>query len=749
MNSRNQDTTYIHLRSKGGRTATCWRLACLATLIFGSLTTAAAVGATTTLHPIADASSQSGDCETASLRFSLWNHIFMKFDLSPIGPPVSSAKLRLYYESPQSLTISVWDASGDNWTECGPMPSRGNTQIASAGVSAAGWCEFDVTGRVNTEAVGDDVLTLCITNSHDNWWNICAREGPNPPQLVIQHSGAPQRPSPATDPRPADGETGVSTNVDLSWTAGLGATSHDVYLGTSPTRLTSKGNQAKTTYDAGTMENAKTYYWRIDEKNAQGTRTGTVWSFTTEAAAPPGPAAEPCPAHAATGINAHADLSWTAGPGAISHDVYFGTSSNPPFRGTQTATTYDTGTMNNNQTYYWRIDEKNAYGTQKGVVWQFTVGAAPTGMTVGANFWRVDWGAEGWSLYFKDGLNWSTTTNPWNPTLVSELQQAKVKCLRFMDWVVTNGSNVSQWSQRIPKTANHYKSRNGVPLLNSDGTPAGDGYGVAYEWQIDLCNRVGADIWITIPAHADWEYSHQLALLLKSNLDAGLRIYIEWSNEVWNWGFEQTRYANNRAAALGLSDIDVGAYAEPWWKYKVYASVRVFDQFEQVFGPNHPRLVKVLCGQLGYHWDGYSHNHMILGDLACLTDSTINPNSITINAYGVAPYWGSPSRSNLAEITRMMGWAHNSLNVTGIPLVCYEAGSDNYSDPAGCATVQADPGQEQLYLDGLGMLEQYCEGVVNQYCFVGECWGLKKAPGQPASAAPKWRGALQWINSHY
>ena len=29
------------------------------------------------------------------------------------------------------------------------------------------------------------------------------------------------------------------------------------------------------------MADSTTYYWRIDEKNATGTTTGDVWSFTT------------------------------------------------------------------------------------------------------------------------------------------------------------------------------------------------------------------------------------------------------------------------------------------------------------------------------------------------------------------------------------------------------------------------------------------------------------------------------------
>jgi hypothetical protein len=167
----------------------------------------------------------------------------------------------------------------------------------------------------------------------------------------------------------------------LSWTAGAGATSHDVYFGTSSPG-TFRGNQPGTTFDPGTMSYSTTYYWRIDEKNAYGTTTGVVWNFTTEAAPPPGQASNPSPGNGASGVSVSADLSWTAGVGATSHDVYFGTDSTPDsgeFKGNQPGTTFDPGIMDANTTYYWRIDEKNAGGTTTGAVWSFTTEAAPTG----------------------------------------------------------------------------------------------------------------------------------------------------------------------------------------------------------------------------------------------------------------------------------------------------------------------------------------------------------------------------------
>jgi hypothetical protein len=175
-------------------------------------------------------------------------------------------------------------------------------------------------------------------------------------------------PDRASNPAPAHQSGSAGINADLSWTAGARATSHDVYFGTS-NPPPSRGNQAATTYDPGTMVAGATYYWRIDEVNTSGTTTGLVWRFTTIPM--PGPAANPNPQNGATNVGVTADLTWTAGANATSHDVFFGTTNPPPSQGTQTTTTYDPGTLIRGTTYYWRIDEVNASGTAAGAVWSF------------------------------------------------------------------------------------------------------------------------------------------------------------------------------------------------------------------------------------------------------------------------------------------------------------------------------------------------------------------------------------------
>jgi hypothetical protein len=88
----------------------------------------------------------------------------------------------------------------------------------------------------------------------------------------------------------------------------------------------------------------------------------------------PAQASEPHPYNSATNVDINYDLSWTAGVDAISHDVYFGTSSPPPFIRNQTAETFEPGTMAEGTGHYWRIDEVNGWGTTTGEVWRFTSG---------------------------------------------------------------------------------------------------------------------------------------------------------------------------------------------------------------------------------------------------------------------------------------------------------------------------------------------------------------------------------------
>ena len=77
------------------------------------------------------------------------------------------------------------------------------------------------------------------------------------------------------------------------------------------------------------------------------------------------------------------------------------------------------------------------------------------------------------------------------------------------------------------------------PLNKKDGWP--------WEYVIQLCNQADMDLWLNIPMSVDDDYIRHLASLIKTDLKPGRKIYLEHSNEVWNFGFLQ--YAWNKARA--------------------------------------------------------------------------------------------------------------------------------------------------------------------------------------------------------
>jgi len=90
-------------------------------------------------------------------------------------------------------------------------------------------------------------------------------------------------------------------------------------------------------------------------------------------------------------------------------------------------------------------------------------------------------------------------------------------------------------------------------------------------------------------------------------------------------------------------------------------------------------------------------------------------------------------------------WAKNTLNGTGIKLMVYEGGSDNFTDQNLALT--RNPQQQSLYVEYLSKLDDHIDGPFNQYTFYGGPWGLKNFAGESPSVASKWRGWIDyWVN---
>ncbi|UCF14486.1 MAG: LamG domain-containing protein, partial [Phycisphaerales bacterium] len=91
----------------------------------------------------------------------------------------------------------------------------------------------------------------------------------------------------AYDPVPPDNAMYVVQNPNLTWTPGMGAVLHHLYVGENladveaGTGDTYKGPMGTVGHEAGPLEKDKAYYWRVDEFDGSTTHTGKVWSFRT------------------------------------------------------------------------------------------------------------------------------------------------------------------------------------------------------------------------------------------------------------------------------------------------------------------------------------------------------------------------------------------------------------------------------------------------------------------------------------
>jgi hypothetical protein len=88
---------------------------------------------------------------------------------------------------------------------------------------------------------------------------------------------------PATNGTPTPNVTTATgaLNTDLGWTAGAGATSYDVYFGTTnPPAFV--GNTTATTYEPGVLVQGKTYYVSVVAKAGSSSAAALDWSFNTE-----------------------------------------------------------------------------------------------------------------------------------------------------------------------------------------------------------------------------------------------------------------------------------------------------------------------------------------------------------------------------------------------------------------------------------------------------------------------------------
>jgi len=134
---------------------------------------------------------------------------------------------------------------------------------------------------------GGNAAKYVKITANSNWGGIVTQYGLSEVRFL-------SIPVQAREPNPASGSTDMDVdNVNLLWRAGREATEHDIYFSSdeqavidetiSPVRVPVDSSYAS--YDTGSLDLNKTYYWKVNEVNEAESLTiwqGEVWNFTTQ-----------------------------------------------------------------------------------------------------------------------------------------------------------------------------------------------------------------------------------------------------------------------------------------------------------------------------------------------------------------------------------------------------------------------------------------------------------------------------------
>ena len=337
----------------------------------------------------------------------------------------------------------------------------------------------------------------------------------------------------------------------------------------------------------------------------------------------------------------------------------------------------------------------------------------------------------------------------FHPEFLARL--APFKVVRFMDWAQTNNQKLERWADRTR------------PDFLTQSVKSG----VAYEYMVRLGNVLQADIWVCVPHRADDGLVRSMAELIAAGLDRELKVYVEYSNEIWNGIFEQARYATEQGRKRGLAPQDFQASA----RWQSQRSVEIFKMFETAFADRPGTLVRVMASQVGNKW-----HH---GELLDFKDARAH-----VDAIAVGPYfgyeWGAADRvatikakgvAKVLDLIRQSAKKETEVGINGSaayaaqvgkPLIAYEGGQHLVLSPEVHNDAELDrmfddmqrhPKMGVIYNDLLMRWKGAGGQLFVHFTFAGahskwSKYGIIETIDQPRDKSPKLDAVLTFIERH-
>jgi len=313
--------------------------------------------------------------------------------------------------------------------------------------------------------------------------------------------------------------------------------------------------------------------------------------------------------------------------------------------------------------------------------------------------WMPDWQGRRFA-----GERWQpgATFSPFHPLFLERL--APFDVIRFMGMQETNSSDIVTWSDRRAGTDARQSSGPGgspsEPLVN----------GLSLEYMVQLANDLDADPWFNMPHMADDGFVANFATYVRDHLEPGRKVYVEWANEVWNfgWGFEASQWVAGQLSLPENAGLD-------HWQVAGREAKRDLDIWSTVFAGQESRLVRVAAGWAAVDWVTNRIAESMAGSFDAIAIAPyITPTDAQRESSSAATTVDRVLADTRANIAASVEWvtAHDRLAREwserlgrGIGLVAYEGGP--HLDGRGAAYQAAfhaatnDPRMGDIYRDYL------------------------------------------------
>ena len=311
------------------------------------------------------------------------NYVWTFSTVAP-GVPTLVSPLDLAVNQPSNPTL-VWD----------PVAGAGTYRLQVSTSNTFGTTVYDDSTRTAISQVVSGLAPATSyywrvnakisggTGAYSSVWRFTTLGPPAAPVLVSPLNTAQNQP----------------TSLTLSWLASVGADTYRLQIDTtsaftSPVLVFNDSTITSTSEPISGLQVGRTYYWRVNAKNAAGTSSYSSRNFSTSLVVPQPPLLA-APPDQDTVITTSPTLSWNSSTGAESYRLQVDTTA----AFTSPTLVFDDSTsgllepmsgLTNGITYYWRVNAKNSGGTSAfSDIWSFTVAPLPPSLLGSASTYGI------------------------------------------------------------------------------------------------------------------------------------------------------------------------------------------------------------------------------------------------------------------------------------------------------------------------------------------------------------------------